>query len=246
MNGRGLCRAPVSGWRRGRSRPAFSLVELLTAVGILAVLAAVLFYGVAASVDRARSTSCASNLRHIGAALLLYAADNHGTLKARDYSGYINGPDGTFSRSWASHINPYLTNGVRYDGKEETTSPLLRSPFGEDETWNGVSYMANIYLGGYNRGDPLVYAANGRSLYTAENPGEILIMAPGRCMSRQRLDFDITRLSHVPGYFLLDRNNGVNVLYLDNSTAYLRPMALPEAEARSLFYTRVRQWQANP
>lgn len=56
-------------------RRAFTLIELLVVVGIISLLASLLFPVFATARARARQTVCASNLRQIGLALALYAQD---------------------------------------------------------------------------------------------------------------------------------------------------------------------------
>jgi prepilin-type N-terminal cleavage/methylation domain-containing protein/prepilin-type processing-associated H-X9-DG protein len=54
----------------------FTLIELLVVIAIISVLAAILFPVFAAAREKARQTSCISNLRQIALAALLYAQDN--------------------------------------------------------------------------------------------------------------------------------------------------------------------------
>jgi prepilin-type N-terminal cleavage/methylation domain-containing protein len=54
---------------------AFTLIELLVVIAIVAVLAAILFPVFAQAKERAKVTTCASNLRQIGTAFTLYAGD---------------------------------------------------------------------------------------------------------------------------------------------------------------------------
>jgi prepilin-type N-terminal cleavage/methylation domain-containing protein len=56
-------------------RRAFTLIELLVVIGIIAVLAAILFPIFAAVRERGRITACASNLRQLGIAAQLYRQD---------------------------------------------------------------------------------------------------------------------------------------------------------------------------
>jgi len=56
-------------------RGAFSLVELLVVLGVMALLAALLFPAFSLARARARQTSCASNLRQLGQAMALYSND---------------------------------------------------------------------------------------------------------------------------------------------------------------------------
>lgn len=66
-----------SGLRRqaGDSR-GFTLLELLTVVGIISVLAAILFPLISSAKRAATARSCASNMRQAGAALLMYSGDH--------------------------------------------------------------------------------------------------------------------------------------------------------------------------
>lgn len=70
--------------RTERRRPAgFTLIELLVVVAVLAVLAGILFPVFAKARENARKTTALSNLKQIGAALLLYTTDYDGHLPNR-------------------------------------------------------------------------------------------------------------------------------------------------------------------
>jgi general secretion pathway protein G len=56
-------------------RRAFTLIEILVVIGVLALLAALLFPAFAQARARGRQTVCSSNLRQLGQAIALYASD---------------------------------------------------------------------------------------------------------------------------------------------------------------------------
>jgi prepilin-type N-terminal cleavage/methylation domain-containing protein/prepilin-type processing-associated H-X9-DG protein len=59
-------------------RYGFTLIELLVVIAIIAILAAILFPVFAQAREKARQTSCASNLRQLGLATQMYLQDNDG------------------------------------------------------------------------------------------------------------------------------------------------------------------------
>jgi prepilin-type N-terminal cleavage/methylation domain-containing protein len=65
---------------RGRDGPAaaFTLIEMMVVVFIIAILAGITAVGVKSAREKARQTDCMSNLRQLGAALVTYRADNGG------------------------------------------------------------------------------------------------------------------------------------------------------------------------
>lgn len=62
----------------GKVRRAFTLVELIVVVTVLAVLAAILFPVFARAKSAAKQTQCVSQLRQIGASIGLYTSDSDG------------------------------------------------------------------------------------------------------------------------------------------------------------------------
>jgi prepilin-type N-terminal cleavage/methylation domain-containing protein/prepilin-type processing-associated H-X9-DG protein len=94
---------------RRPSTNAFTLIELLVVIAIIAILAAVLFPVFATAREKARQTTCASNQRCIGMAMLQYAQDFDEFLpQPRLYNST------TSYWSWDMLIAPYVHMGSQY------------------------------------------------------------------------------------------------------------------------------------
>jgi len=63
---------------RPRSRTAFTLVELLVVIGIIALLISILLPSLAAAREQANNIKCANNFRSIGNSIRMFATDHKG------------------------------------------------------------------------------------------------------------------------------------------------------------------------
>ncbi|WP_052362546.1 prepilin-type N-terminal cleavage/methylation domain-containing protein [Geminisphaera colitermitum] len=69
---------PSSSFGSGSLPKAFTLIELLTVIAIIGILAAILIPTVGKVRESARATQCASNLRQVQAGNIAYATENKG------------------------------------------------------------------------------------------------------------------------------------------------------------------------
>jgi prepilin-type N-terminal cleavage/methylation domain-containing protein/prepilin-type processing-associated H-X9-DG protein len=119
-----------------RSSAGFTLIELLVVVAIIAILASILFPVFAQAREKARQASCASNLRQIALAGLMYAQDYDETLP------------------------PYYHNTLLYwvGGRDITAQPLDKSrgliwPYVKSgDIQKCPSYTGGSHLGGVGYG----------------------------------------------------------------------------------------------
>jgi prepilin-type N-terminal cleavage/methylation domain-containing protein/prepilin-type processing-associated H-X9-DG protein len=93
---------------RPRSKPAFTLIELLVVIAIIAILAAILFPVFAQARDKARMSSCLSNERQLGNAMMMYVQDYDETFPYNRFHGSIGATPEKAIISWRNVILPYL------------------------------------------------------------------------------------------------------------------------------------------
>jgi len=105
---------PLGAAIRRRARGGFTLVELLVVIAIIALLAGILFPVFAQAREKARQTYCLSNLRQMGAAMMLYTEDHDGFYPPA--IGRTGQRPVGYDTSWMHFLEPYLKNtGVFID-----------------------------------------------------------------------------------------------------------------------------------
>ncbi|EIQ00448.1 prepilin-type N-terminal cleavage/methylation domain-containing protein [Opitutaceae bacterium TAV1] len=99
----------------GSTRFAFTLIELLTVIAIIGILAAIIIPTVGAVRQSARAAQCKSNLRQIAIAAQMWSADNKGMIvPCADPKEADGGP---YGGKWPVLLAKYL-------GREATNSPM--------------------------------------------------------------------------------------------------------------------------
>ncbi|HEY1787621.1 MAG TPA: prepilin-type N-terminal cleavage/methylation domain-containing protein, partial [Verrucomicrobiae bacterium] len=110
---------------------AFTLIELLIVIAIIAILAALLLPVLGQAKQRAWGVQCVSNLRQIGVGMKMFADDNGELYPESGADIYWNAIDpATGKASWMQQIYSYTMNTNLYNCPGNVQLPVvLRGPF---------------------------------------------------------------------------------------------------------------------
>lgn len=139
--------------RRNKRRPGFTIIELLVAIAIIAILVALLLPAVQSARESARRTECASNLHNLGTAVQNYATTFDERLPML---GVPRGEPGEY-RSWTVLLLNHLEQSTIYNkltdpafNPANAVVPVFKCPDDRSaiDKPNGLSYVANAGYAG--------------------------------------------------------------------------------------------------
>lgn len=205
------------------TRKGFTLIELLVVIAIIAILAAILFPVFAKAREKARQTSCLSNLKQIGLGLMQYAQDYDERLPMTYY--YI-GASGASPLYWPIDVlQPYIKNWQLTVCPSKQIAPYATwRPAGHpDPLVNSYAIVFNITS---NRGGFASPTLSGCAMGAIVKPAETLVACDATSLEifgawsgdPDPLVFtEVGRLPRVPNA----HNDGNNYTFCDGHSKWL-------------------------
>jgi prepilin-type N-terminal cleavage/methylation domain-containing protein/prepilin-type processing-associated H-X9-DG protein len=210
-------------FRRGLlpARTGFTLIELLVVIAIIAILAGILFPVFAQAREKARQISCASNIKNLGTAALMYTQDYDEQLPLAAYA-----TTGFAFLLWHDLTDPYVKNKQIWHCPSSSVRKTDQGGAITTHFGYNVRYLTTIL--------PDFSNANGHtavSLAAIPFPTETVLLADARASTANSWCGDDGKFLLPPSeadahcwgrpHFL--HNEGSNVLWVDGHVKWHRP-----------------------
>ncbi len=186
-------------------RTGFTLIELLVVIAIIAILAAILFPVFARAREKARQTSCLSNLKQIGLSEKMYEQDYDE--KTASYDSHPGGLSSPNSYRYGEMLEPYLKN-----------DQISLCPSDDrDSGWSYGPNISNVSPSITISGQSFSYLYCFRKISHFEYPAELALFtethgAYWRYRGSEPDNVDNDEVRH---------NEGMNVAYLDGHAKWV-------------------------
>ena len=189
-------------------RNGFTLIELLVVIAIIAILAAILFPVFAKAREKARQSSCLSNVKQLNLGILQYAQDYDERMPIEAGwiapSVFLAGPE--WPNYWWEQVMPYLKNSQILACPSSSVKSVNSGP-GPADTRYTINYAYNIKASMQSLGTCQYPAETGLNLDSTNNYWRLYQATP--------------TVENVYAWSRTIHNDGFNVSFVDGHAKWL-------------------------
>lgn len=209
-------------------KSGFTLIELLVVIAIIAILAAILFPVFAKAREKARQTSCLSNVRQITTAILSYAQD-YDEMLPRTWHGLSGTYPGLYQ--WPQAVAPYMKNWQIFVCPSHSGTNIVANNGAPGST---LSYGINVaYYGGSGVAGVSANPPYGRSMGQVTAPAETILI--GDFTSFEMGWENLAAQRDLNTYMPKRHNEGVNMGFVDGHSKWYMPSSLMAKSASGVY-----------
>jgi prepilin-type N-terminal cleavage/methylation domain-containing protein/prepilin-type processing-associated H-X9-DG protein len=166
--------------RRGFTvKQGFTLIELLVVIAIIAILAAILFPVFAKAREKARQTSCLSNVKQLGLGLMMYAQDYDERMPLYNWGEGSVGIKN--SCTWWGGIYAYVKNGQIFGcpsgGRLGASTTNNGTTFVVWTNFAGAPFNSGTWSLDYGYNELMSTVAGGLAIAKLHYPAETVVLA---------------------------------------------------------------------
>lgn len=245
-----------------KHQKAFTLIELLTVIAIIGILAAILIPVVGAVRERARAAQCTSNMRQLATGILLYSLDHDGGAPPpQDRKLTDDGTLPLWTNTWHLFIAPYVdfevvspldeTKSAHWRSNSIDTSTIYHCPTAVYETVSLHGGTARNFFGsssgwwcyGLNSDVVVRYFRTGVAERGGDGNAYRLPLEQLESPTRTAAILETTywvagpgRFAGDPGVGLAPHNGSANVAFWDGSVARLSANTILAFDSNDVFW----------
>lgn len=244
--------------RRPALRGAFSLVELLVVIAVVAMLVGLVLPALAGARNAARSATCAARMTQPSGLLRMYATDHKDQLPRLQDPSYglafpSFDPSVPLEKTWVNLLadTGYLEADLETVGLPQTLTCPSAARYENDPTWAGhmPHFGMNFFLSPPLRSEPNLGQRSffGKPFVYQGDPSHKIMIAESKHLTSERGWFGVGNVA-----WIATRHGtapGANVVYLDGHVAFrnvdVAAATSPVADA-AVPFAAINFWRQQP